>query len=254
MGADSAPHCSSRDARTPHLAEVRVVGSGRQKRTSSSRGGAWRRRSRCRARNNARSRQIEPRSPRGCRSARGHAGRATEASRAHRARDEHRVRARGRAPCPAAKRGRGARLAATSPAARPPTRSRSRSASPPSGCTRASTCSASAPAARRRPRSRRLRRSVRASRRAPARATWVSLDLSHLAFDAGAAGRVAAAVPPGRRLQIGAEEAANTDACSTSHSAPPARATPSRRRCRPTCRARPSTPTASPPPASPSGS
>ena len=41
--------------------------------------------------------------------------------------------------------------------------------------------------------------------------TWVSVDLSHLAFDAGLLDAVAAAVPPGRRLQIGAEEAAHTD-------------------------------------------
>jgi proline dehydrogenase len=41
--------------------------------------------------------------------------------------------------------------------------------------------------------------------------TWVSLDLSHIAFDAAALDRILAAVPPGRRLQIGAEEAATTD-------------------------------------------
>jgi proline dehydrogenase len=40
---------------------------------------------------------------------------------------------------------------------------------------------------------------------------WVSLDLSHVAFDAGAFDRIATAVPPGRRLQVGAEEAAMTD-------------------------------------------
>ena len=40
---------------------------------------------------------------------------------------------------------------------------------------------------------------------------WVSLDLSHLAFDAGLLREVAAAVPPGRRLQVGAEEAEATD-------------------------------------------
>jgi proline dehydrogenase len=37
---------------------------------------------------------------------------------------------------------------------------------------------------------------------------WLSLDLSHLAFSPDLLERVAAAVPPGRRLQIGAEEAA----------------------------------------------
>jgi proline dehydrogenase len=40
---------------------------------------------------------------------------------------------------------------------------------------------------------------------------WISLDLSHLAFDAQLLDRVAAAVPPGRRLQVGAEEATVTD-------------------------------------------
>src|SRR3954468_11364813 len=40
---------------------------------------------------------------------------------------------------------------------------------------------------------------------------WLSLDLSHLAFDGALLDRVAAAVPPGRRLQVGAEEAAVTD-------------------------------------------
>jgi proline dehydrogenase len=38
--------------------------------------------------------------------------------------------------------------------------------------------------------------------------TWLSVDLSHLAFDGGLLDSVAGAVPPGRRLQIGAEEAA----------------------------------------------
>jgi proline dehydrogenase len=38
--------------------------------------------------------------------------------------------------------------------------------------------------------------------------TWLSLDLSHLAFAAAPLDAVARAVPPGRRLQIGAEEAA----------------------------------------------
>jgi proline dehydrogenase len=41
--------------------------------------------------------------------------------------------------------------------------------------------------------------------------TWISLDLSHIAFDPARLDEVAAAVPPGRRLQIGAEEAAVTD-------------------------------------------
>jgi proline dehydrogenase len=41
--------------------------------------------------------------------------------------------------------------------------------------------------------------------------TWISLDLSHLAFDATLLDAVASAVPPGRRLQVGAEEAAVTD-------------------------------------------
>jgi proline dehydrogenase len=40
---------------------------------------------------------------------------------------------------------------------------------------------------------------------------WLSLDFSHLAFDAALLAEVAAAVPPGRRLQVGAEEAAATD-------------------------------------------
>jgi len=47
---------------------------------------------------------------------------------------------------------------------------------------------------------------------------WLSVDLTHLALDsdpAGAADRLAAlvsALPPGRRLQVGAEDAARTDA------------------------------------------
>ena len=41
--------------------------------------------------------------------------------------------------------------------------------------------------------------------------TWLSLDLSHIAFDAGLLDAIAAAVPPGRRLQVGAEEAAVAD-------------------------------------------
>jgi proline dehydrogenase len=40
---------------------------------------------------------------------------------------------------------------------------------------------------------------------------WVSLDLSHLAFDADLLQEIAVAVPPGRRLQVGAEEAAVAD-------------------------------------------
>ncbi len=46
---------------------------------------------------------------------------------------------------------------------------------------------------------------------APEADAWVSLDLSHIAFDARILDRIAAAVPPGRRLQVGAEEAAVTD-------------------------------------------
>jgi proline dehydrogenase len=38
--------------------------------------------------------------------------------------------------------------------------------------------------------------------------TWLSIDLSHIAFDAGHLRRIAAALPPGRTLQVGAEEAA----------------------------------------------
>jgi proline dehydrogenase len=40
---------------------------------------------------------------------------------------------------------------------------------------------------------------------------WLSLDVSHIAFDGALLDRIAAAVPPGRRLQIGAEEAAHAD-------------------------------------------
>jgi proline dehydrogenase len=40
---------------------------------------------------------------------------------------------------------------------------------------------------------------------------WISLDLSHVAFDAGRLEEITAAIPPGRRLQVGAEEAAVTD-------------------------------------------
>jgi proline dehydrogenase len=38
--------------------------------------------------------------------------------------------------------------------------------------------------------------------------TWLSLDLSHIAFDAALLDAIASAVPAGRRLQVGAEEAA----------------------------------------------
>ena len=41
--------------------------------------------------------------------------------------------------------------------------------------------------------------------------TWLALDLSHVGFDAGHLQRIAAALPPGRLLQVGAEEAATTD-------------------------------------------
>jgi proline dehydrogenase len=41
--------------------------------------------------------------------------------------------------------------------------------------------------------------------------TWLSIDLSHIAFDATLLDAVAAAVPPGRRLQVGAEDAAVAD-------------------------------------------
>jgi proline dehydrogenase len=41
--------------------------------------------------------------------------------------------------------------------------------------------------------------------------TWLSIDLSHIAFDAGHLARIAAALPPGRVLQVGAEEAQTTD-------------------------------------------
>jgi proline dehydrogenase len=40
---------------------------------------------------------------------------------------------------------------------------------------------------------------------------WLSLDLSHIALDAGRLEEIAAAIPAGRRLQVGAEEAAVTD-------------------------------------------
>jgi proline dehydrogenase len=41
--------------------------------------------------------------------------------------------------------------------------------------------------------------------------TWLSVDFSHLAFDGGLLDAVASAVPAGRRLQVGAEEAAVAD-------------------------------------------
>jgi len=41
--------------------------------------------------------------------------------------------------------------------------------------------------------------------------TWLSIDLSHIAFDAALLDEIARAVPPGRRLQVGAEEAAVAD-------------------------------------------
>jgi proline dehydrogenase len=41
--------------------------------------------------------------------------------------------------------------------------------------------------------------------------TWLSIDLSHIAFDAALLETIARAVPPGRRLQVGAEEAAVAD-------------------------------------------
>jgi proline dehydrogenase len=40
---------------------------------------------------------------------------------------------------------------------------------------------------------------------------WISIDLSHIAFDAALLDEIACAVPPGRRLQVGAEEAAVAD-------------------------------------------
>lgn len=53
---------------------------------------------------------------------------------------------------------------------------------------------------------------------APLHDAWLSLDLSHLALDTdprlarALLERVAAALPPGRRLEVGAEDAARTDA------------------------------------------
>ena len=40
---------------------------------------------------------------------------------------------------------------------------------------------------------------------------WLSLDLSHIAFDGALLDRIVAALPPGARLQVGAEEAAHAD-------------------------------------------
>jgi proline dehydrogenase len=40
---------------------------------------------------------------------------------------------------------------------------------------------------------------------------WVSLDLSHIAFDGALLDRIVAALPAGARLQVGAEEAAQAD-------------------------------------------
>jgi len=42
-------------------------------------------------------------------------------------------------------------------------------------------------------------------------ATQLAIDLSHIAFDAGHLARIAAALPPGRLLQVGAEQAATAD-------------------------------------------
>jgi proline dehydrogenase len=41
--------------------------------------------------------------------------------------------------------------------------------------------------------------------------TWLSIDLSHIAYDAALLQTIAGAVPSGRRLQVGAEEAAVAD-------------------------------------------
>ena len=82
--------------------------------------------------------------------------------------------------------------------------------------------------------------------------TWVSIDLSHVAFDAGLLDAIAAAVPPGRRLQVVPRRPRRPIACSTWSSAPPPAVAPSRRRSRRTCRAPRPTPTGSPPPACPS--
>ncbi|WP_448618086.1 hypothetical protein [Geodermatophilus sp. URMC 65] len=61
-------------------------------------------------------------------------------------------------------------------------------------------------------------RSLAAALPAPPADAWLSVDLSHLALDvdpAGTADRLAAitaVLPPGRRLQVGAEDARRTDA------------------------------------------
>ncbi|HJX43887.1 MAG TPA: proline dehydrogenase family protein, partial [Geodermatophilus sp.] len=60
--------------------------------------------------------------------------------------------------------------------------------------------------------------SLAAALPAPPADVWLSVDLSHLALDADPAGtadrlaRIAAALPPGRRVQVGAEDAVRTDA------------------------------------------
>lgn len=43
------------------------------------------------------------------------------------------------------------------------------------------------------------------------RGTWIAIDLSHIAYDAGHLARIAAALPAGRVLQVGAEEADTAD-------------------------------------------
>ncbi len=61
-------------------------------------------------------------------------------------------------------------------------------------------------------------RSLAAALPAPPADVWLSVDLSHLALDADPAGTadrlaaIAAALPPGRRVQVGAEDAVRTDA------------------------------------------
>jgi proline dehydrogenase len=60
--------------------------------------------------------------------------------------------------------------------------------------------------------------SLAAALPAPPADVWLSVDLSHLALDADPAGtadrlaRIAAGLPPGRRVQVGAEDAVRTDA------------------------------------------
>ena len=83
---------------------------------------------------------------------------------------------------------------------------------------------------------------------------WISLDLSHIAFDARLLDRIAAAVPAGRRLQVGAERRPSPTGSSTPSSRRRATAAPSRPRCRPTSAARPPTPSGWRAPACPSGS